>query len=365
MYEGKPLLLVIGGSDTGRTPITAGLLRHALGGRAIVLSAGVLSHAGESAATEAQMALESIGIDISNHLARPLDDTEHHQAELLLAVDRGTEMVLFTRFPNDPRVACLSVLAELPDVLDPHRMPLGVWVAIVHQIQQQIDKALPKIRQRLAISEHESSPLPTQESLGYTPLTIGNTPRWDNDEDMQRLLRLINDGRTAQPEVEAQPSSNGAAHLPLEEPPQDAEPSGEHAAVMPPATDRQKTPATAQAEPVTTAPAEAPAVQATSRAEHVARLGKLLSAAGEVPEIIDWQRLRQELINRLRTIAQQAEEPTDLAPAAALMIEGKLVQQTTLPSVEALFLLQRSTARLSTPVSGADLATIGGELAQW
>lgn len=357
MYEGKPLLLVIGGSDTGRTPITAGLLRHALGGSAIVLSAGVLSHAGESAATEAQMALESIGIDISNHVARPLDDTEHHQAELLLAVDRGTEMVLFTRFPNDPRVACLSVLAEAPDVLDPHRMPLGVWVSIVHQIQQQIDKALPKIRQQLGISEHQSSPLPTQESLGYTPLTIGNTPRWDNDEDMQRLLRLINDGRAAQLEIEAQPSTNGAAHLPTEATPQDAEDSAED-----PAIDQ---PAAAQADAAITAPATTPAQPAASRAEHVARLSKLLGAAGEVPEIIDWQRLRQELIIRLRTIAQQAEGPTDFAPAATLMIEGKLVQHASLPGAEALFLLQRSVTRLSKPLGGADLATIGGELAQW
>lgn len=360
MYEGKPLLLVIGGSDTGRTPIAAGLLRHALGGSAIVLSAGVLSHAGESAATEAQMALEALGIDISNHVARPLDDTEHHQAELLLAVDRGTEMVLFTRFPNDPRVACLSALAESPDVLDPHRMPLGVWVAIVHQIQQQIDKALPNIRRQLAIPEHESQPLPTQESLGYAPPTIGSPQRWDNDEDMQRLLRLINDGRTAQPEVAAEPSANGAAHLPAVEPSQDAEDVPQDAAVVQPDQERDEAPA-APADPETTAPAEQP----SSRAEHVARLGKLLAAAGDVPEIIDWQRLRHELIRRLRTIAQQAEGSTDFAPAAALMIEGKLVQHATLPSAEALFLLQRSVARLSTPLSGADLATIGGELAQW
>ncbi|HEY0735085.1 MAG TPA: hypothetical protein VGD69_09290 [Herpetosiphonaceae bacterium] len=359
MYEGKPLLLVIGGSDTGRTPIAAGLLRHALGGSAIVLSAGVLSHAGESAATEAQMALESIGIDISNHVARPLDDTEHHQAELLLAVDRGTEMVLFTRFPNDPRVACLAVLAEAPDVLDPHRMPLGVWVTIVHQIQQQIDKALPKIRQQLAIPGHEAQPLPTQESLGYTPLTIGSPQRWDNDEDMQRLLRLIDDGQAAQPETEAEPTTNGVAHLPAVEAPQDAEDSADAATVQP-NQEHEETP-TAPITSESTAPAEQP----SSRPEHVAHLDKLLAAAGDVPEIIDWQRLRQELISRLRTIAQQAEGPADFVAAAALMIEGKLVQHPSLPSAEALFLLQRSVVRLGKPLSGADLATIGGELAQW
>src|SRR3712207_2151016 len=102
MYEGKPLLLVVGGSDTGRTPIAAGLLRRALGAGVVVLTAGVLSHAGESAAPEAQMALEQIGVDISRHISRPLDSVDHRAAELLLAVDRGTELVLFTQFPQDP-----------------------------------------------------------------------------------------------------------------------------------------------------------------------------------------------------------------------------------------------------------------------
>jgi protein-tyrosine-phosphatase len=358
MYEGKPLLLVIGGSDTGRTPIAAGLLRHALGDSAIVLTAGVLSHAGESAAPEALLALEQVGIDISRHVSRPLDDTEHQQAELLLAVDRGTEMVLFTRFRNDPRVTCLPVLAEAPDVLDPHRMPLGVWISIMRQLQEQISKALPKIRQQLGIPAQELQPLGTPEPGEFIPLT-GGGPRWDKDDDMQRLLKLIEDGQSQQADVASSAASNGAGQAPSAEPAPvvEAAPAIEHdhAAADPGATYDEQT---------VEIQAEAP-VSPSSRAEHVARLRKLLEAASEVPEIIDWQRLRHQLIQRLRAIAQQSAGPSDFAPAAALMIEGKLAQHATLPSAEALFLLQRSVTRLGVAVSGADLATIGGELAQW
>jgi protein-tyrosine-phosphatase len=359
MYEGKPLLLVIGGSDTGRTPITAALLRKALGPDVIVQTAGVLSHKGESAAPEAQLALEQFGIGINRHIARPLDDAEHHTAELLLAVDRGTELVLFTRFRNDPRVACLSVLAEAPDVLDPHRMPLGVWISVTRQLQEQVLKALPTLRQRLGLREQESQPMePFEEQRpAIEPPVLGFSPKmqWDNDEDMQRLMQLIDDEQTAGTAVTPEASTNGRADLS-----HDAD-SGEVDADE----DERAIPAQAEAHAPTSTPETAPRTETISRAEHIARLAKMLEVAQDVPEIIDWIRLRQELVDRLRAVAQQPTGPTDFAPAATLMIEGKLMQSATLPSAQGLYLLHRSITRLSTSINAADLATIGGNLAEW
>jgi protein-tyrosine-phosphatase len=362
MYEGKPLLLVIGGSDTGRTPIVAALLRKILGAEAVVFTAGVLSHAGESAETEAQMALEQLGIDISSHISRPLDDVEHHQAELLLAVDRGTEMVLFTRFPNDPRIACLSALAETSDVLDPHRMPLGVWVAVTRQIQEQIIQALPAVRQRLGLTPQEGQPFPADQMAQLPPLVTGAAHvQWNTDENMQRLMRLINDTRPTDPEAAPQQQrTNGVADLQPSEPPiLEDQPSTDDSITAAPVAEAET-----GGEPATESP-ENPVNQALGRDEHVARLDRMLEVAADVPEIIDWQRLRQALISRLRAIAQQVAGPTDFASAAALMIEGKLVQHAALPSPQALYLLRRSTARLSASVSPTDLAAIGGELAEW
>lgn len=356
MYEGKPLVLVVGSTDTGRTPIAAALLRRAFGPHVVVQTAGVLSHAGEGAMPEAQLAVEQIGLDISRHVARPLHHEEHGQAELLLALDRGTELVLVTEFPNDPRIACLSALAELPDVLDPHRMPLGIWIAAMRQIDDQIRAALPILRQRLGIAAAE--PLPDvahtieRQPQAAPPLGLDdNQPAtWNTDEHMQRLMSLIN--VAAQPVAEdAVIARNGATDT-HEQPAAEPEPIAAPVAAV-----SEHTPPTdsTDSEPIA----------APSRAEQVARMVRILDVAAELPEIIDWQRLRQSLVERLRALSQQPAGTLDFTPAAVLMIEGKLAQQPALPNADALDLLRQAIARLEQPLATDGLAAIGGTLAQW
>jgi protein-tyrosine-phosphatase len=359
MYEGKPMVLVIGGTDTGRTPIAAALLRKALGGGVMVRTAGVLSHEGEGAVPEAQMALDQLGIDISRHLSRPLRYEEHRDAEMLLAVDRGTELVLFSEFPNDPRVACLPALANLPDVLDPHRMPLGIWISAVRQLHDQVTAALPEIRTRLKIQDQQ--PLPPVErrverrksggSQGPLVLGTGHRTEWDRDEEMQRLMSLIN---TDAPQNEVTETEREADASEASD-----EPIGDAAQGALEVWD--DTPEAAQA----AAPAPPAAPPAGTRTEHVARIGKVLLAAEELPEIVDWARLRGDVLLRLRAIAGQSSGALDFVPAATLMIEGKLQQCRALPDADALFLLRRSVQRLAEPVGASELAQIGGELAQW
>lgn len=361
MYEGKPMVLVIGGTDTGRTPIAAALLRKALGAGVIVRTAGVLSHDGEGAVPEAQMALDQLGIDISRHLSRPLRHAEHRNAELLLAVDRGTELVLFSEFPNDPRVACLAALADMPDVLDPHRMPLGIWVAATKQLGDQVAAALPLIRALLKIEGQAPLPPPERRierrksngSRGPLVLGTGHKMDWDRDEEMQRLMSLINSD--APPGDEAEPNGEPDA---LESGAIAAEPSIDDAAQG--SVDMWNV-----SEPVPADPTPSPASPAATRTEHVARIAKVLAAAEELPEIVDWGRLRSDLITRLRAIGEQAHGAMDFAAAATLMIEGKVQQCKTLPNADALLLLRRSVRRLAEPVGAGDLAEIGNELGQW
>lgn len=408
MYEGKPLILVIGASDTGRTPMAAGLLRRALGAGVVVRTAGVLSHEGEGAMPEAQMALEQVGIDISRHLSRPLRQEEHRKAELLLAIDRGTELVLFSEFPHDPRVTCLPVLAEMPDVLDPHRMPLGVWIAALRQLSDQVSAALPKIRQQLGISDQETLPqLPREaerrrSSLAHEPLALGASHKmqWDRDEDMQRLLQLISgeqrsesgdgepeapaavaDEQSAAAQAAVQPAlatSVGLGHVASQPPALDNDSAPEAEAKVDSFSFHSTTPAVSSLEPVAQSvepqasavpgPPTQPGPQALlegDRGAHVTRMLKLLQAAEELPEVVDWARLRQELSNRLRAIAQLSAGPMDFAPAATLMLEGKLIQQATQPSADGLLMLRRAIKRLEVPLNAAALAAIGGELAEW
>ncbi len=212
--EGKPLVVVVGNSNTGRTPIVAGLLRQVLGTRVMVQTAGVLSHEGEGAIPEAQMALEQWGIDISGHRSQPLRPEQRQNAELLLAVDRGTGLVLHTHFPHDPRVTSLPALANMPDIIDPHRMPLGVWIAATRQLREQLEAALPALQQILSIEPSpatDSQPLatsitiqPTRSSLVDTSLASNTGPASDTPsgraDHITRMLRLLTTAETL-PEI--------------------------------------------------------------------------------------------------------------------------------------------------------------------
>lgn len=380
MYEGKPMLLVIGSTDTGRTPIAAALLRRALGAGVAVRTAGVLAHEGEGATPEAQLALDQLNIDISRHISRPLHYEEHAKAELLLAIDRGTELVLFAEFPNDPRVACLPVLAQMPDVLDPHRMPLGVWITAMRQLHDQIQAALPLIRARLGIQDQEPLPLmpPKVERRRSTsrrePLVLGSGVRvaWDQDPEMQQLLETIggDDGQAAsQPDpltnASAEPATTAYWNDAAEQqgpadwlPPSDSSASDTIAASSMSQPPAPAPPSPAQAQ-------EIPAAATASREEHIRRMERLLVAAEEAPEIVDWLRLRGQLVSRLRAVAAQAQGALDFTPAATLMIEGKLMHCAQLPDAAALAALQRAVARLEASVAGDDLATIAADLAEW
>ncbi len=188
MREGRPLVMVVGGSGTGRTPMVAGLLRAALGEDAVVQTGGVLAHTGESAVMEAQMALEQLGVSLREHRAQPLTAEHRRHADLLLAVDRGTALVLHSEFPHDERVVSLAALCDQPDVLDPHRMPLGVWIATARQLQGQVTQAVPELRQRLRLAP--ASPASTAPA----PAPTAHAPT--ANDDVERMTRLLSTAET-------------------------------------------------------------------------------------------------------------------------------------------------------------------------
>ncbi len=150
MLDGRPFILVVGAADTGRSPLVLALLRHALP-EIEVRSAGVVSHEGDPADDMVVLALDHLGARLGAHTARALHADELAQADLVLAVDRGVGRVLTAQHGAVTTVAALSDLARLPDVLDPHRMPLGLWIAAARDFQTQITAALPQIRQQLGL----------------------------------------------------------------------------------------------------------------------------------------------------------------------------------------------------------------------
>ncbi|GAC1641371.1 MAG: hypothetical protein NVS4B8_09670 [Herpetosiphon sp.] len=173
MADKQSLIVVVGGSDTGHAPMLAALLQHALPG-SIVRSAGVLSHEGEPVAPEVRMALEQLGVGMDEHAARSLDPDEVTMAALLLAVDRGTGRVLQSLHPDAP-IAVISDLADAPDVIDPHRMPLGIWLKAAHAYQAQVATALPGIKTKIQTDKAAPVAVPQVDRAGGRSGEVGDS----------------------------------------------------------------------------------------------------------------------------------------------------------------------------------------------
>ena len=147
-------IVLVGAADTGRAPIAAALLRRLLGkemAAVAVESAGVLGHDGDPAEPEARDTMLHLGLDISDHSARSLDDALAERADLLIAIDSGTARVVRGRYPAAAaRIATLGGLANRKrDVPDPFRMQIGAWLTYARELDDMLQAALPAIRARL------------------------------------------------------------------------------------------------------------------------------------------------------------------------------------------------------------------------
>ncbi|HEX5690971.1 MAG TPA: protein tyrosine phosphatase [Roseiflexaceae bacterium] len=187
-------ILVIGGADTGRAPITAALLQQHLtrqGHAAIVGSAGVLGHDGDPAEVEARDTMTHMGLSIDDHRARSLDEHLANSAAVLLALDNGAALVARARFPDAAdRVHTLGSLAgRQRDIPDPFRMQIGAWITYAREIDGLLEAALPNILSQLPDGEHATQ---TQAPSIGAPTAI-DPARTAAVERMGRLLKTAAD----------------------------------------------------------------------------------------------------------------------------------------------------------------------------
>jgi protein-tyrosine-phosphatase len=171
--------------------MAAALLRRILAGREhdwSIESAGVLGHAGAPAEREACDAMAHMGLDIRAHEARMLTDELAAQAALLLAIDRGTALVLRSRFGDfHARIHTLGELAGQPrDIPDPFRMQLGAWLTYAREIEALLTAALPRMSALLAAPPAQvpdaSPPSAPAQRLG---------PRGEAAAHIAQLLRFV------------------------------------------------------------------------------------------------------------------------------------------------------------------------------
>jgi protein-tyrosine-phosphatase len=204
-----PTILIVGAADTGRAPMAAALLRRHLEShnkRHSVASAGVLGHDGDPASDDAQHAIEQVNLDISDHVARSLDDELAASADLLVAIDSGTARVISARFPQAARrIDTLGALAgNARDIPDPFKMQIGAWLAYAREIDELLARALPRMLERLdnaagATEAEHAADLPnapieasTQHATPTTsPATSTGTWRAEAVARMQQILGVL------------------------------------------------------------------------------------------------------------------------------------------------------------------------------
>jgi protein-tyrosine-phosphatase len=151
-------LLVVCTANICRSPMAAGLLRHALAGqpeplRSLkVVSAGVSARPGEPVSENSVVALRKVGIDISKHTARSLTQemldsalavicmTESHRALIQLQADPVPKhLYLFREFMSDGD-------KEIPD---PYGGPLRIYELCRDEMVEAIPSLLEYLKTRV------------------------------------------------------------------------------------------------------------------------------------------------------------------------------------------------------------------------
>ncbi len=210
VQQEQPLILVVGGTDTGREPMTVALLQRLLERDGLdwsVASAGVTAHEGEPADPEARNTMLTMGLDISNHLARGLDADLIEAAQVLLALDSGIAHVLGRQYAA--AAAHTHTLAGLAgsqrDIPDPFRMQLGAWLNYAREIEALLEAGLERLKglvqgQPLAPAQ-ANAPAPPPPVAAAQPTPPGVNPadaaepaHEDSEERhacVERCMRLL------------------------------------------------------------------------------------------------------------------------------------------------------------------------------
>jgi protein-tyrosine-phosphatase len=154
MAEFGPILVVCT-ANICRSPMAEGLLAHALAGqdeplnKLKVVSAGVSARPGERVSENSVQALRKVGIDISNHRARPLTQRLLDEALIVLVMtDSHRAMIELQASPVPKR---LHLFREFLPGDGPREIadPFGGNLKCYEQSRDEIVEAVPKVLEYL------------------------------------------------------------------------------------------------------------------------------------------------------------------------------------------------------------------------
>lgn len=307
MQQQQPYILVVGGADTGRAPMTVALLQRLLSESRLewrVESAGVTGHDDAPAESEARNAMVMLGLDIQEHRARSISDVLVEKAQVLLAVDSGTARVLRLRYPADTfRIITLGELAgRQRDIPDPFRMQIGVWIRYAQEIEALLRTGLDRLQSLV-----EGAMLPSEASAIHAPL--------EEDGQSSPVARISTYGGSE--------DIHGDTYGDKEQ--------------------------------------QQPAIRPTV----VERCLCLVTVMSEMPTLVNWSQTRLQLEHDIQVIGTISLSPDDLVQAYARLLLSMLRMCATLPEKERCRMLRTAIERLQGSIDQQALTDLSAILPEW
>jgi protein-tyrosine-phosphatase len=153
-------ILTVCTANICRSPMAAGLLRHALAAqppplRSLeVLSAGVAARTGEAVSPNSVVALKKAGIDIGGHRSRPLTDALVAEASLILCMTESHRAMIQLSYDPTPRNVYLfrefMPRGADKEIGDPYGYPLAVYETARDEMVEAIPSLVAFLKTQFA-----------------------------------------------------------------------------------------------------------------------------------------------------------------------------------------------------------------------
>jgi protein-tyrosine-phosphatase len=135
-----------------RSPVAEALFadwlkRNAVAGEWLVSSAGTWAEAGLLASTYSREVVEELGLDLSAHRARRVDEAVIHAADIIICLARSHLEAIRAEYPQHANRAVLLSALSGPayDIPDPYGGPRPGYEAMVRELQDLIERGGARI----------------------------------------------------------------------------------------------------------------------------------------------------------------------------------------------------------------------------
>jgi protein-tyrosine phosphatase len=146
-----PNILIVCTANICRSPVVEALVKDRLekkeGGDWHVASAGTWAMDGNDASTYSIELMAEQGLDISNHLSRPITLERLSASDLVLCLASGHVEALKAEFPQfSERIYLLTEMSGTGySVHDPYGEPRSAYERMVAEVTDLVDRGLPRM----------------------------------------------------------------------------------------------------------------------------------------------------------------------------------------------------------------------------